>query len=458
MFYRHSRKYYCTTRRIVMFLTSIMVIMTVLTPIDARVFAASKPKFEKLYMYSYLGNSNTYKLVNLEKEYTVQWTVDKKVTGYVGFSKTDKTKSSIKVTAKGTESSIKVYTYKNASKIKGTKYNVTANIYDKNGKKVASCKDSVKIATDPTSVKIADITLDFDSYGSYEDDVDHDGVKETVWIVPIGGSYKVDKTRSSIDMNSFDLMYDMIDILPEPLYIKGKPHYVQYMNVGTQKGLEWYGSLNTFVGCGMYEGPDTEYYFDMMEIIYVDMGPDSENCSFSDLAAAIFNGKYPMSDPVPKEFYCLSAVKKGTADALKTWYFKVLPYEYASPEKVNATVCGSDVTFHTYNIKGYNYFNIRDLAAAFKGTRYAFDVEWDQLGGEIYMGRQSNDVICTESLGTEAMHAVHSNGGILTKGDDIKLMECYMINDSNYYKISDLAAFLGFNVNYDSITGKIYCQ
>lgn len=303
-----------------------------------------------------------------------------------------------------------------------------------------------------------DLNIKFDSYGSYQDDINCDGVRETIWIVPLGGSYKVDKVHSSVDMQSFNLMYEMIDVLPQPISINGRLHYVQYMDMGTMKGLEWYGSMTTFVGCGTYEGPDTEYYFHKADITYVDMGADSEGKSYSDLAAAIFSGKYPMSDPVPKEFYSLSAVKKGTADALKTWYFKVLPYEYASPGKVNATVCGSDVVFGAYNIKGYNYFKIRDLAAAFKDTNYAFDVGWDELGVNIFLNQQSKDVISTESLGTEFAHAVHSNGGILSKGDDVVSVECYKINGYNYYKVRDVAAFLGFNVSYDSITGKIYCQ
>lgn len=302
------------------------------------------------------------------------------------------------------------------------------------------------------------ITLNFDSYGSYEDDVNGDGTKENVWIVPVGGSYQIDKARSSADLNSLSLMYEMIDVLPEPIYINGHPHSVQYIDIGTKKGLEWYGSLKTFVGSGTYEGPDTEYYFDKTDITYVDTGTTSGNASFNDLAAAILSGNDPMSDPVPKEFYRLSAVKKGTADPIQTWYFKVMPYEYAAPSTVKASVFGSGETFRVYNIKGYNYFKIRDLAAAFKGTRYAFDVGWDNLGVNILMGEQSKDAISTESLGTDFVHAVHSNGGILTKGDDVVSVECFMINGSNYYKIRDLAAFLGFTVTYDSKTGKINCQ
>jgi hypothetical protein len=310
----------------------------------------------------------------------------------------------------------------------------------------------------PADAFAYDITLNFDSYGSYEDDVNCDGTKERVWIVHVGGSYKVDKARSSADLNSINLMYEMIDVLPEPIIINGRPHSVQYIDIGTKKGLEWYGSLKTFVGSGTYEGPDTEYYFDKADITYVDTGTTGGNDSFGDLAAAIFSGKYPMSDPVPKEFYSLSAVKKGTADAIQTWYFKVLPYEYAAPATVKASVCGRDESFRAYNIKGYNYFKIRDLAAAFKGTRYGFDVGWDEMGVNILTGEQSKDVISTESLGTEAAHAVHSNGGILHKGDDVVSVECYMINGYNYYKIRDIAAFLGFAVDYDSKTGKIDCQ
>lgn len=314
----------------------------------------------------------------------------------------------------------------------------------------------------PIGVFADDLSLKFDSYGWYEDDINKDDKKEKIWIVPIGGSYRVDKENSSIDMNSFFLSYELVEVLPEPEYIKGRPIYSYNISIGTMKDLEWYGSLCTFVGSGEYAGPDTEYYFDRTEMIYVDMGSKNDDLSFGDLAAGIFSGNYPMTDPVPKDFYCITALKKGTAEELKAWYFKVLPYEYAAPANVSATVCGRDVTFNAYNIKGSNYFRIRDLAAAFKGTGYAFSVEPDQMGGvRIRRGKQCSDVISAEGMGMVNVNAVHSNGGIISFDDEklaSKSVECYSINGYNHYKIRDIAAILGFEVIYDSATGRIECR
>jgi len=115
------------------------------------------------------------------------------------------------------------------------------------------------------------------------------------------------------------------------------------IDVGTYKGLEWYGSLDTYVGSGVYMGPDTVYYFCKQEMVYVDTGENSGNLSYGDLANGIFSGKYPMTDPIPKDYYCITATKVMEGDTLKTWYFKVLPYEYAAPAKVNAEICGRDL-------------------------------------------------------------------------------------------------------------------
>lgn len=311
-----------------------------------------------------------------------------------------------------------------------------------------------------TNVFAGDLNIKFENYGWYEDDIYNNGKKEKVWIVPYGGSYRVDKENSSIDMNSFSLYYEMVDVFPEPEYYNGRPIYSMHLDVGTQKGLEWYGQIATFIGSGRYDGPDTEYFFGRVEMIYVDTGDDSDNLTYSDFANGIFSGKYPMTDPMPKDFYCLTATKKGTMDEIETWYFKVLPYEYAVPVNVNAGVFGNDVSFNAYNIKGYNYIKIRDMAAAFKGTDYAFNAQWDEIGStlRILTGEECKDVISTEIRSSEYAHAVHSNGGIICMNDEecaSKSVECYNINGYNYYKTRDIADLLGFCVNYNSVTGKI---
>lgn len=315
----------------------------------------------------------------------------------------------------------------------------------------------------PITVFADDLNIKFENYGWYEDDIYNNGKKEKIWIVPYGGSYRVDKENSAVDLNSFILNYEMIDVFPEPEYYNGRPIYGMNINIGTKKGLEWYGQMTTFIGSGSYVGPDTEYFFDRSEMIYVDTGESSNDLSYSDFAAGIFGGNYPTSQPVPKDFYCISAMKKGTMEEIKTWYFKVLPYDYAKPEKVNATICQTDVSFNAYNIKGYNYIKIRDLAAAFKETEYAFDVELleNNFGLRINTNVNCNYDISHEGNGNEYACATHSNAGIITLNDEecgSKSVECYNINGYNYYKIRDIGDLLGFSIDYNSATGKIECN
>lgn len=98
------------------------------------------------------------------------------------------------------------------------------------------------------------------------------------------------------------------------------------------------------------------------------------------------------------------------------------------------------------------------MAAAFKYTSYAFNVEWNEIKLIIRAGGECSDVISAESMGKEYAHAVHSNGGIISMGDVCKSVECFNINGYNYYKIRDIAALLGLDVSYDSTTGKIKCK
>ena len=114
---------------------------------------------------------------------------------------------------------------------------------------------------------------------------------------------------------------------------------------------------------------------------------------------------------------------------------------------------GAQVSPAAYNIDGYNYFKIRDLALLLSGTDAAFDVGYlaEQNAVSITSGiaytRQAGDL---RPVGVPG-YVVASPQSVLLDGEPISLT-AYNIDGNNYYKLRDLGEALGFAVDYDEAT------
>ena len=108
--------------------------------------------------------------------------------------------------------------------------------------------------------------------------------------------------------------------------------------------------------------------------------------------------------------------------------------------------------FTAYNINGYNYFKLRDIAALMNGTAGEFAVGWDEdtrtvsvttggsyvwVGGELEKGA---DLSAT---------AVPSTQTVLIDGEKCDTLSVYNIGGNNYFRLRDLGEALGFGVDYD---------
>ena len=129
----------------------------------------------------------------------------------------------------------------------------------------------------------------------------------------------------------------------------------------------------------------------------------------------------------------------------------------ASPTNDKLTVDGVERNPTVYKIGDSNYFKIRDLAAVLNGTSKQFSVGYD---GE----KQS--VTATpgqpyELTGTELTGAASSSQPAQASGDAVYVngqrveAEVYKIDGSNYFKLRDLGAALGFEVNWTAERGVI---
>lgn len=115
---------------------------------------------------------------------------------------------------------------------------------------------------------------------------------------------------------------------------------------------------------------------------------------------------------------------------------------YLNDSRVSITGC---------NIGGNNYYRLRDLAAAFRGTSSSFDVTWngetkqvEVLTGRDYTGE-------AESGGLSwwgASQATLSSSRLVVDGRPVDVT-AYNIDGSNYYKLRDLSEALSFAVCWE---------
>lgn len=131
--------------------------------------------------------------------------------------------------------------------------------------------------------------------------------------------------------------------------------------------------------------------------------------------------------------------------------------ELSTPTSSKVLVNGKEVQFDAYNIKDNNYFKLRDLAYVLKDSKSKFNVLWDN-------DRQAINLISNkvyEEVGGELAKgdgrikgATKNSSAIYKDGKEIN-MTAYNINGNNYFKLRDLGAEFGFEVNWNQETSTI---
>ena len=119
------------------------------------------------------------------------------------------------------------------------------------------------------------------------------------------------------------------------------------------------------------------------------------------------------------------------------------------------TVDGERVDPQGYNINGYNFYKLRDIAYILNGTDSQFNVTWDGANNRIVLtdGAAYQEVggEMTSSVSAAIKNVSESDSTIVLDGKTLSLTG-YRINGNNYYKIRDVGSALGFSVDFDPET------
>ena len=119
------------------------------------------------------------------------------------------------------------------------------------------------------------------------------------------------------------------------------------------------------------------------------------------------------------------------------------------------TVDGERVDPQGYNINGYNFYKLRDIAYILNGTDSQFNVTWDGANNRIVLtddaAYQEVGGEMTSSASTAIKNVSESDSTIVLDGKTLSLTG-YRINGNNYYKIRDVGSALGFSVDFDPET------
>lgn len=133
----------------------------------------------------------------------------------------------------------------------------------------------------------------------------------------------------------------------------------------------------------------------------------------------------------------------------------------AVPTNSRLVINGQEFGLKAYNIKGNNYFKLRDLAAVLSGTEKQFDVTFDNGKNAINLISNrsytisNNEAVIDMSIGNGAQQeAILNTAKIYIDGIEVKLT-AYTINGNNYFKLRDIGQVFNIGIIWDGHTSSI---
>ena len=215
--------------------------------------------------------------------------------------------------------------------------------------------------------------------------------------------------------------------------------------------------VDLYIGHGLYKDVVSSQIGEQLEILEKYSAVDG---SFFYSTRDIINDRMGCAEAI-KEYYGKKAEKepgKETPPVIVPEVPEVILFEADAIYSASSVVIdGKRVNFEAYNIGGYTYFKLRDVAMALNGSNAQFDTLWDAqrqridivtgisytpAGGELKTGKKTNK------------HAVLSSASVGLNGEDISPL-AYNINGNNFFKLRDLGDAIGFKVDWDAASSTI---
>lgn len=129
----------------------------------------------------------------------------------------------------------------------------------------------------------------------------------------------------------------------------------------------------------------------------------------------------------------------------------ILCSDLAVPARQKIQVNGIEVAFDAYNINGYNYFKLRDLAFMLNATEKRFGIEWNEEEQAIYLTSGEAYIPVGGEMapkGTEKKPVLPSTHIVYLDGELVEI-EAYNIDGNNYFKLVDLAVAFDIKVELE---------
>ncbi|MBQ3379226.1 MAG: hypothetical protein IJG50_05095 [Clostridia bacterium] len=121
------------------------------------------------------------------------------------------------------------------------------------------------------------------------------------------------------------------------------------------------------------------------------------------------------------------------------------------------TVNGEAVELEVYNIDGYNYFKLRDMAMLLSDTPSQFEVAYNAETGRIDVTTGASYTPAGGELETgsdKSQSCVKSSQSVAVNNESASL-EAYNLGGNNFFKLRDLGDAIGFGVDYNEETHEV---
>lgn len=156
----------------------------------------------------------------------------------------------------------------------------------------------------------------------------------------------------------------------------------------------------------------------------------------------------------------IGAIAHAGGDAVTIAPKAVMDTIKVSASTHSVAVNQTQVNPQAYNIGGYNYFKLRDIAYLLQNTSSQFDVEWKQTSKTIDVVSGESYTIVGGEMATDTasnLKVLESTARVTVDGKSVSVGG-YNINNNNYYKIADLAKAIGFAVSFDEETRTVQIE